>query len=102
MIGGISEKSYSIIVSYLKQFKEIKDVKLFGSRSFGKQRTGSDIDLVFYGDEINHQMVLNLASELNEKLPIPYKIDIVHYNSQLNPQLKQHIDQFAIPFISVR
>jgi len=48
MSFGISNKSMSIIINILRQKKEIEKASIFGSRSMGNYKNGSDIDLAIY------------------------------------------------------
>jgi len=92
---GISNKSISIIINILRQKKEIKKASIFGSRSMGNYKNGSDIDLAIYGTYITPEILNNISIELNEKSPLPYYFDIVHYESLKHEGLKEHIDLFG-------
>ena len=88
---GISDSSYTLIKKELSIHPEIEKIIIFGSRAMGNFKTGSDIDLALYGKKISAQMLLDLSAILNEKLPIPYKIDLIHFDSLENQELKAHI-----------
>ncbi|EOD01785.1 nucleotidyltransferase domain-containing protein [Caldisalinibacter kiritimatiensis] len=92
---GISEKSFDLIVSALSEWGEIESAAVFGSRAMGNYKRGSDIDLVIYGSEIKPEIVNELSVMLNEKLPIPYYVDVVHYESLKHEGLKRHIDTYG-------
>ena len=64
---------------------------VFGSRALGNYKPGSDIDIAIVGEHITRQDILYLMDVLNEVEPLPYFIDIVHFNSLQNHQLKEHI-----------
>lgn len=98
MSFGISEKSFNLIISALSKWSEIDSAAIFGSRAMGNYKRGSDIDLVIYGNDITPEIVDSLSIMLNEKLPIPYYFDIVHYESLKNDSLKTHIDTYGKRF----
>ena len=95
MSFGISTKSMSMIINVLRQNKEIKKASIFGSRSMGNYKNGSDIDLAIYGTYITPEILNNISIELNEKSPLPYYFDIVHYETLKHEGLKEHIDSFG-------
>lgn len=92
---GISEKTIKMITDVFAKHKEIEKASIFGSRSMGNYKKGSDIDIVIYGDNITFDVLEDALAELNERLPIPYHIDIVHYEALENNELKRHIDQYS-------
>lgn len=74
---GITEKSYQIILNYLRSKKCIKKVWLQGSRVFRIPRKGSDIDLIL---DCPLEEQKNIDKELKE-LAIPYKLDAKNINT---------------------
>lgn len=88
---GLSEKHLQLIVEVLKQ-ANIDRAVVFGSRAKGNWRENSDIDIAVFGAGVN---VGSLAAQLDE-LPMPYKFDIVDYNSINSCALRQHIDRVGI------
>lgn len=94
---GISPKSYSLLVDALKQFPEIESAAIFGSRAMGNYKTGSDIDLVLKGRDVTADTAFSVATLLNEKLPLPYYVDVICYSQINNPDLKNHVDTWAQP-----
>lgn len=87
---GLPDKTIETIIKLFASFKEINEVKIFGSRARGDFKKGSDIDLALFG-EINEKLLRHITSELDE-LPTPYKFDVVNYNDIDNIDLKQNID----------
>lgn len=88
---GISNRSYERILKVLGQFPEINEVKIFGSRAKGNYNTGSDIDLAISGENISGKLIFKINSLLNQRLSIPYKIDVVDYGNLSHTKLKDHI-----------
>ena len=81
-------------------FPEIKDVVIFGSRSLGNYKKGSDIDICLQGDRVNYQVCIRYKIQL-EETNIPYFFDIVNYNTLNNLALKEHIEKFGISLNSM-
>jgi predicted nucleotidyltransferase len=93
---GITEKSFRLIIDTLKQYPEIQKTILFGSRALGNYKNGSDIDIAIVGKNIDLGFCIKLSAHFNQKLPIPYKVDIINYILLKNSGLKQHIDNKGI------
>lgn len=89
---GLPNKSINQMIQALKEHKEIQKAAIFGSRAMGNYKRGSDVDMVIYGTEITENIVNQLRITLNEKLPLPYYFDIVHYESISSDEFKEHID----------
>lgn len=92
---GISPRSMDLIVIALKKWQEIEQAAIFGSRGMGNYKDGSDVDIVIYGKNITADVLNDLSVELNEKQPLPYNFDLVHYETIRHKELKKHIDRFA-------
>ncbi len=88
---GLSEKHLQLIVETLKQ-ADIDRAVVFGSRAKGNWRENSDIDIAVFGEGVNVGL---LVAQLDE-LPMPYKFDIVDYNSINSCALREHIDSVGI------
>lgn len=88
---GLSEKHLQLIVETLKQ-ADIDRAVVFGSRTKGNWRENSDIDIAVFGEGVNVGL---LVAQLDE-LPMPYKFDIVDYNSINSCALREHIDRVGI------
>lgn len=88
---GLSEKHLQLIVETLKQ-ADIDRAVVFGSRAKGNWRENSDIDIAVFGEGVNVGL---LVAQLDE-LPMPYKFDIVDYNSINSCALREHIDRVGI------
>ena len=87
---GLPDKTIETINKLFASFKEINEVKIFGSRARGDFKRGSDIDFALFG-EINEKLLRHITSELDE-LPTPYKFDVVNYNDIDNTALRKNID----------
>lgn len=64
----------------------------------GNYKKGSDVDIVVHGRCITPEILNRVSIELNEKLPLPYYFDLIHYESLNHDGLKEHIDRFGKTF----
>ena len=87
-LGGLPPATLEQIRSVLQRFPSIRWVKLYGSRAMGRQRPGSDIDLAFSSPD---DCSAALAGAFDE-LPIPYKVDVTHWESLEHEGLRRHIE----------
>lgn len=87
-----------IIIETLRNFPEIDQAIIFGSRAKKNFKKGSDIDIALKGKNVTPLLALDVAAVLNEKQPIPYFIDVISYAHISNQKLKEHIDRVGISF----
>ena len=72
----------------------VERVILFGSRAKGNYRDGSDIDLCLYGNISLGQIYI--LQDLLDDLMLPYKFDLIVYNTINNPELIEHIERVGV------
>jgi uncharacterized protein len=90
---GITQKSFELILKTLKSFPQIDEAIIFGSRAIGNFKKGSDIDLVLKGEKVTTRLIFQISAILNERLPIPYFVDILLLSQIINPDLINHINR---------
>lgn len=93
MDTGLTQTDIDRITAAIKQFPEIDDAVVFGSRAKGSYKKASDVDLAIKGRAVTPEIIQRLNFLLNEELPLPYFFDVVHYESLENRQLVEHIDR---------
>ncbi|MFM7292920.1 MAG: nucleotidyltransferase family protein [Planctomycetia bacterium] len=93
-LGGLPARTFEQIGTVLARFPQIRWVRLYGSRALGRQRPGSDIDLAFSCPE---DCSAALAGAL-EELPIPYRVDVTHWESLRHAGLRRHIAAVGLPW----
>ena len=76
---------------------EVQKAVLYGSRAKGNFKTGSDIDLTMYGDDINHRILLKILEELDDLL-LPWMIDLSIFRQIDNASLREHIERVGVVF----
>jgi predicted nucleotidyltransferase len=91
---GISEESFTRIVTVFDAFPKITQVRLFGSRALGRHRPGSDIDLALEGNSLTLNNLLELRLKL-DNLMLPYRFDAVVLDDQISAELRDHIERFG-------
>jgi predicted nucleotidyltransferase len=93
---GLKDSDLNYIRQIVKNFPEIDDIVIFGSRAIGNYKPGSDIDICIKGKNISLDTVSKLKAALEDMGPLPYFVDIIDYNNIDNLELQKHIDEFGI------
>ncbi len=88
---GLRERDMLYLRKEFFLHKNIEKVVIFGSRAMGNYKIGSDIDIAIFGKNIDSKLISKLNSVLNEELPIPFFIDLIHFASLKNKELREHI-----------
>lgn len=94
---GLSEATIEKIGSVFALFPEVEKAVLFGSRAKGNYKTGSDIDLTLYGEQLTSRLCATIASELDDLL-LPYTIDLSVFSELNNAKLSEHIERVGVVF----
>lgn len=97
---GLSESTVSGIAAVLAKHANVESATLYGSRAMGTHRPNSDIDLCFFGSELNLTELLAIETELDDLL-LPYKIDLSLWQNIDNPDLKAHIERVGVTFYQI-
>ena len=92
---GLDNDTINIIIEILGKYDKIEKKVIFGSRVTGKYKKTSDIDIALYGKNISFRDLSNICGDFDESDCV-YKIDVVHYESLGNEQLKANIDKFGV------
>lgn len=93
---GISDKSYTLLLETIASLPGIEKAVIFGSRAMGNYKKGSDIDIAVFGKDINFDIISRLQTILNQQHPIPYHVDVVHFDTIENKELQDHITDVGI------
>lgn len=92
MNTGIDSEHLQKIRALFLKYPQIKEVVLFGSRAKGNYRPGSDIDLALKGKAVDSHVLAQIETDY-DALYLPWKLDLVIYDSIQNNELKNHIDR---------
>ncbi len=94
---GLSEETIEKINAVFSKFSEVKKAKLYGSRTKGNFRNGSDIDLTLCGKGLNFTILHKIEDEIDDLL-LPYKFDFSIFSQIENPELIDHIQRVGMIF----
>lgn len=94
---GLDENTIAQICNVFRRFRSVERVLIYGSRAMGNYRNGSDIDLCFWGEQLDGDTLNEIVMEL-EDLPMLYSFDISRYDEITNPDLKKHIQRVGKVF----
>lgn len=91
---GLSEAVINQLIKTLDH-APVREIILFGSRSKGTFRQGSDIDICLDAPGMETNELLKLKTEI-DALDLPWIVDVVHKQSIDNPALLEHVNQDGI------
>ena len=78
---GLSDTVIKELQDVFRRHANIKKVLIFGSRSKGNYRAGSDIDLAVIGSNIEYSQLLNILCEIDD-LELLYSVDLLDYQKK--------------------
>jgi len=87
---GLSDNVIRELQEIFRRHSNIKKVLIFGSRSKGNYRNGSDIDLAVIGNDIDYNQLLTISCEIDE-LELLYSIDLLDYSKKAGTPIGDHI-----------
>ena len=94
---GLTRRDRDLIRDVLARYPEVCRVTLFGSRAMGTFGRGSDIDLALEGPDLHARTLTRIATELEDS-DLPYKVDLLLRDEQLEPKLEAHIRRYGKSF----
>ena len=94
---GLSDTVIKELQDIFRRHVNIEKVLIFGSRSKGNYRPGSDIDLAVVGKNIDYSQLLEILCEIDE-LGLLYSIDLLDYQKKVGTPLGDHIDRVGQVF----
>lgn len=94
---GLSAATQEKIRTVFRQFPEVEQAVLYGSRAMGNYRYNSDIDLTLKGKSIDFSLFCRIEQALDDLL-LPYKIDLSRWHTLDNPELLAHIQRAGVLF----
>ena len=94
---GLSDTVITELQDVFRRHANIEKVLIFGSRSKGNYRAGSDIDLAVVGKDIDYNLLLTLQCEIDD-LEMLYSIDLLDYQKQKGTPIGDHIDRVGQVF----
>lgn len=97
MNHGLTDITVEKIRTVFRRFGEIEKAMLYGSRAKGNFKTGSDIDLTLYGENLSPNLLGDIAEAL-EDLLLPYTIDLSIFDTLNHKELREHIERVGVVF----
>ncbi|MCR4914579.1 MAG: nucleotidyltransferase domain-containing protein [Prevotella sp.] len=91
---GLSDTVIRELQDVFRRHANIEKVLIFGSRSKGNYRAGSDIDLAVVGQGIDYSQLLAIQCEIDD-LELLYSIDLLDYQKEKGTPIGDHIDRVA-------
>lgn len=94
---GLKENDIKKINVVFANYPEVERALLYGSRSKGNYRNGSDIDLTLAGRNLSLDVLLKIETDLDE-IMLPYRIELSIFDNIDNPSLVEHIKRVRKEF----
>ena len=94
---GLSDTVIKELQKVFMRYANIEKVLIFGSRSKGNYRAGSDIDLAVIGKDIDYRLILNPQCDIDD-LGLLYSIDLLDYQKKKGTPIGNHIDRVGQVF----
>ena len=89
---GLSETVIKELQEVFSRHANIEKVLIFGSRSKGNYRAGSDIDLAVIGRDLDYNQLLDIICEI-EALELLYSVDLLDYQKKKGTPIGDNIDR---------
>ncbi len=94
---GLKEATINQISSVFSSYPTVDKAIIYGSRSKGNYRNGSDIDLTLIGSALTYDQLNQIETQLDDLL-LPYCIDLSLFNQIDNLDLIDHINRVGQVF----
>ena len=94
---GLSDTVIRELQDVFRRYENIEKVLIFGSRSKGNYRAGSDIDLAVIGKDIDYNLLLSILCEIDD-LELLYSVDLLDYQKKKGTPIGDHIDRVGQVF----
>lgn len=94
---GLSDTVIKELQDVFRRHANIEKVLIFGSRSKGNYRAGSDVDLALIGQNIDYRQILDIYTEIDD-LELLYSIDLLDYQTKVGTPIGDHIDRVGQVF----
>ncbi|SDN63874.1 Predicted nucleotidyltransferase [Prevotella communis] len=91
---GLSDTVINELQDVFRHYANIEKVLIFGSRSKGNFREGSDIDLAVIGKGVDYNQLLSILCEIDD-LELLYSVDLIDYNKKKGTPIGDHIDRIG-------
>ncbi|PIP39968.1 restriction endonuclease subunit S [Candidatus Desantisbacteria bacterium CG_4_9_14_3_um_filter_40_11] len=93
---GLSDSQLQEIITFIRQYPEVEEAILFGSRAIDTFKEASDVDIALKGEKVNHSLAAKMKFNIEEDTYLPFFFDFVAYPTITNEALKKHINAKGI------
>lgn len=94
---GLSKETVDFIHGVFSGHPEVERVLIYGSRAKGSHSSGSDIDLVFQGENLRSSVISSISRALDHS-SLPYMFDLSILCEIQNKDLIDHINRVGKVF----
>ncbi len=94
---GLKSEVVAKISNVFLHYPQIEQAIVFGSRAKGNHHAGSDIDLSLKGELLTYAQLMRIENELDDLL-LPYKIDLLQFDTIDSQDLARHIERVGRVF----
>ena len=93
---GLKPEILEQLATVFRNHPNVEKVLIYGSRSRGNYRNGSDIDMTMIGDKLQWSDLQVIEQEIDDLL-LPYKVDLSILSQIDNQELLDHIKRWGKP-----
>jgi len=93
---GLSEDQLREIIDFIKQYPEVEEAVLFGSRAIDTYKEASDVDIALKGEKVTASLAAQLKFDIEEDTYLPFFFDFIAYPTITNEALREHIDKKGV------
>ena len=97
MLYGLKKTTIESINKVFRNYSQVEQAIIYGSRAKGDYKNGSDIDLTLKGDALNLALINKIDLELDD-LMLPYTFDLSIHSHIKNSDLIDHIERIGKVF----
>ncbi len=94
---GLPQNTITKIQAVFSEYPQIEKALIYGSRAKGDYRKGSDIDISFFGEGLNLDIIFAVEEKIDE-LYLPYTFDLSIFENINSLPLKDHIKRVGKVF----
>jgi predicted nucleotidyltransferase len=94
-IAGLSQQEITQIQTVLSQIPNLERAVVFGSRTTGKHKPNSDVDMALYGAKLTFSAIFDIEDALYES-GFQLELDILLYDVIQDSRFKAAIDRTAV------
>lgn len=89
---GLTLEELELVYGIFRNFPEIKQVNIFGSRAKGNWKMGSDIDLVIMDESVKPEVLRQIKAAFEDSL-LPYFVELQLFSELTESTYKSHIER---------